>query len=619
MPVLVVPRSGGLREYFRIQEIELVVGRSETCEIFVNDGSVSRRHAKITPSKDGFFLEDLGSKNGTAVNGKLITRGPVKSGDVIHFGDVKSQLLEEIAGVGSDNRFFRQESFPPRPDILPGDLEHLGFLFDLMPAAPTLKDEKTVCKFAASCLAKQFRSDNTFVALYDNAKNRYYGGIFRTADKESMVPLLPPDLLNKTTLFKKTMLLTDVRREIGGDKGHGISSAVCAPMISGGELQGVVYIDRDSTKVSFEQRDAAVCTAMAAAFASLIFMTRMIGHLRRSNKELKQKMEGLEMVGRSPAMTEMREKLVSIAAKAEAPALILGEPGTGRSLAARMIHRFSRRSDKPFLTLNCNSFPPELLDSELFGHVRDAFPGAHRDRRGLLELADKGTLLIKNLDAMPGDMQEMLFRFLESGEFTPIGTESVLTAKVRIIAAVSGAPTDHIQSGSLRADLFFKLHALNVEIPPLRERSEDIPLLADHFLKLGRARISTPAREFSHAATDKLKNFLWPGNVMQLQKVVDAALYACDGEMILPEHILGVDEDGDEFDFDQDFTDLNGLKTLQTVNLGEGSLQAALDSVEKQSIQNALKRRQGDEVEAAADLSISLDDLKSKIRKYELD
>ncbi len=616
MPVLVIVRSVGLREYFVVEDQELLIGRSEDCEIFLNNGSVSRRHAKIVAQKGGFIVEDLGSKNGTTVNGDLITRGPVEIGDDIFFGDVKARLLRDVAEEAIGDQYLREQTFPLGADILSPDADHLRFLFDLMPAAPTLRDEKAVCKFAVGALLEHFLSDNVFVALYDNARNRYHGGFFRSADKKVMAPSLPAGLLQKATHFKKAMLLIDVRREMTENPGEGVSCALCVPMIAGGELQGLIYLDRDSAKPLFDQPDAALCSAMAATFATLIFMSRMVGHLRRTNKELKQKMEGLEMLGRSQALTEVREKLVSFGAKAEASVLILGETGTGRSLAARMIHRFSRRPDKPFLSFNCASLPAELVGSELFGHVRNAFPGADRDRRGLLELADQGALLLSSIDAMPLGVQDKLFRFLETGEFSPLGVDTPVAVKVRVIVAMAGAPADHIQSGHLREDLFFKLHTLLVEMPPLRERSEDIALLADHFLKLGRGRMSTPAREFSHAAIDKLKNYEWPGNVTQLQKVIDAALHACDGEMVLPEHILGIDEGDEEFEYDYDGADLDALQTLQTINIDQGSLQAALDSVEKRSIQKALERHNGDEAAAAAELDISVDDLKRKFEKF---
>ncbi len=618
MPVLVIPRSGGLKEYFTVGDRELYIGRSETCDIFINDGSVSRRHAKLAPHSGGLVVEDLGSKNGTLINGELITRNTVKTGDNILFGDVASRLTDEIAAEASDERSMREQSISLRADALGPDANYLGFLFDLAPATPTFKDEKSVCKFAISALMEQLECDNVFVALYDNAAGRYNGGFFRGADPKAMAPVLPPGILHKTTHYKKAFLLTDVRQEFEGGGGRGFFAALCVPMLTGGELQGIIYLDRDAPKAPLNERDAAIGSAMAATFSSLIFMSRRIGHLRTANKTLKRKMEGLEMVGQSRAMTEVREKLVSIAAKTESPALILGEAGTGRALAARMIHRFSRRSDKPFLILDCPTIAPELMDSELFGHVRGAFPGADRDRRGLLELVDGGTLLIKSLEILPMDLQQKLFWFMETGEFAPLGAGKNISAKVRVIASMAGAPSDDIQSGRLREDLFFKMHALHVEIPPLRDRAEDIALLARHFLQIGRGRVSTAIKDFSHAAMDKLKNYDWPGNVRQLQKVVDASLFACDGEMILPEHILGIDDGDDDFDY-EDFTDLDALQTLQTVQLGHGPLQAALDSVEKKSIQKALKRHKGNLEKTASELDISVSELKSKIEKFKID
>ncbi|MCB2185281.1 MAG: sigma 54-interacting transcriptional regulator [Deltaproteobacteria bacterium] len=250
-------------------------------------------------------------------------------------------------------------------------------------------------------------------------------------------------------------------------------------------------------------------------------LRREADDLRDENRQLRTslgdryRLEGI--VGRSRAMHQVF-RLILRAAASEAPAVVLGESGTGKELAARAIHRLSRRREKEFVPVNCGAIPETLLESEFFGHKKGAFTGAHIDKHGYLDLAHQGTLFLDEVGEIPLSMQVKLLRVLDTGEFTPLGSNRSQRADLRIIAATNRNLEEMVRDGRMRADFYYRLSVIPIKLPPLRERQEDIPLLVEHFLRqayaTGGAPVLSPAEQASLAAHD------WPGNVRELQNVL---------------------------------------------------------------------------------------------------
>ncbi len=250
----------------------------------------------------------------------------------------------------------------------------------------------------------------------------------------------------------------------------------------------------------------------------------------------------LELVGVSAAIAGIRQE-IERAAESEAKVLITGESGVGKEVAARLVHRQSRRSRAPLITINCAGVPDSLLASELFGHLRGSFTDAHRDARGWLEQADRGTIFLDEIGEMSSQMQSLLLRFLETGEIQPIGSERRSTVvDVRVITATNRPLQDRIAAGEFREDLFYRLNVVHIHIPPLRERREDLPPLVEHFLDqfseihgVERPKLSNPAAQQLHTA-------VWPGNVRQLRNVLERLVVRARGRTItaadLPRDIL---------------------------------------------------------------------------------
>jgi len=243
------------------------------------------------------------------------------------------------------------------------------------------------------------------------------------------------------------------------------------------------------------------------------------------------------LIGVSAATQTLRVELEQ-AARSDAKVLLTGESGVGKEVASRVIHQSSRRAHMPFIAINCVGIPESLLESELFGHVRGSFTGAVRDRAGLLERANRGTLLMDEVCEMGARMQGLLLRFLENGDVQPIGADrALMDLDVRIVAATNRNPLEMVRDKSFREDLYYRLNVIDIWIPPLRQRREDIPVLFDHFLRLFSARRGTPPPALSPDALAWITNYDWPGNVRQLRNTVERLVVRGDGETVTAEQL----------------------------------------------------------------------------------
>jgi two-component system response regulator HydG len=335
--------------------------------------------------------------------------------------------------------------------------------------------------------------------------------------------------------------------------------------------------------------------------------------LRRQNLELNRRLDekfGFEgVVGSSPQMLALIDRMKRIA-PTDATVLIQGETGTGKELVAQAIHQNSPRKPKPFVALNCAALSENILESELFGHVRGAFTDASSDRVGKFEYANGGTLFLDEVGDMPMATQIKLLRVLESGEITRVGSNTPVRVNVRILSATNRNLEEAIASGAFRSDLYHRLKVVTVAIPPLRDRSGDIPLLIEHFVKQFAKRHGKQIKGVSLAARVKLGSYPWPGNVRQLRNVVESMVVVdCD-------ETLDVDDLPLELDPDVPPTTMAGAGDMAS------GLQALvgkpLDEVERIFITETLKLTGGNREQAAALLGIGERTLYRKIKEYQL-
>ena len=301
------------------------------------------------------------------------------------------------------------------------------------------------------------------------------------------------------------------------------------------------------------------------------------------------------LIGNSPPMVELYKK-IALAARSDSPVLITGETGTGKELVARSLHEFSPRSRRPFVPVNCGALTETLLESELFGHERGAFTGAVAAGKGLFEQAQGGTLFLDEITETSPGFQVKLLRALQEGEVRPVGSRRVVRVDVRIVAAANQDPEELMNDARFRRDLYYRLGVVRLTVPPLRERKEDIPQLAAHFLRRISERLGRPVRMTAESLA-RLQAYAWPGNVRELENVIERAAVLKTDLSIVPEDL--------EF--------LVGRESDAASDLGE------LDLVERDKIVEVLKEAAGNKAEAARRLGIERKTLYRKARRLGID
>jgi DNA-binding NtrC family response regulator len=306
--------------------------------------------------------------------------------------------------------------------------------------------------------------------------------------------------------------------------------------------------------------------------------------------------------GVSPAMQGVFE-VVRRVAPTNISVLIEGPSGTGKELLARAIHNNSRRSDKPFRPVNCAGLNETLLESELFGHVKGAFTGANTDRKGLFEVADKGTLFLDEIGDMPMNMQAKLLRVIEDGVVVPVGSNKLVVVDVRIISATNHNLTRLVERGEFREDLYFRIRGVNVCLPSLRERPEDIPILAEHFLKEAVEETGLKVTGVTTAAMSLLSGYEWPGNIRQLKNVIRTMVVMCDGDRIDVRDIP---------------PEISQRRQLPGPGAPANLAGVSLNELEKKAIVDTLARTEGNREKAAKILGIGERTLYRKIKEYNL-
>lgn len=362
------------------------------------------------------------------------------------------------------------------------------------------------------------------------------------------------------------------------------------------------------TAVNAMKAGAADYIVKPVELEELLIQIEMISErrtLRRENHMLREQLRAKgvttdQIIYKSAAMEEV-VNLAGRVAGSKATILLEGKSGTGKELLARLIHHLSPRSARPMVTVNCMALSESLLESELFGHEKGAFTGASQQRIGRFEEADQGTLFLDEIGEIPPSIQVKLLRFLQEREFQRVGGNRTLRSDVRIIAATNHNLMEDVKTGSFREDLFYRLNVVTIQLPPLRERIEDVPLLMAHFLKRFAERNGKPVTGFSAEAHDLLMKYSYPGNVRELENIIERAVVICRENLItskdLPFHDI-VEESG------------NKQKS------GVQALNAAIENLEREMIRDAMAKTAGHQTRAAQMLGVSERMLRYKLKKY---
>jgi DNA-binding NtrC family response regulator len=325
-----------------------------------------------------------------------------------------------------------------------------------------------------------------------------------------------------------------------------------------------------------------------------------IRNLREENRalreELGRKYQWDNIVGRSPAMQQIFASIMRVA-PTRATVLLAGESGVGKDLIARAIHFHSPRKDRPFVKINCTALPENLMESELFGYEKGAFTGATTSKPGKFEQADTGTVMLDEIGDVPANIQVKLLRVLQEREFERLGSNKTLHIDVRVIAATNRDLRVALEEGTFREDLYYRLNVVPLEIPPLRERKEDIPYLAEHFVEKLAPEMGNQVTGITHAAMDKLMQYSWPGNVRELENVIERSLVMASGDKL----------DANDIRLDMN---LRPRQSNGDLTLPEGM---SLDTYEQELIRDALKRANGNKSQAARLLGLTRNALRYRL------
>ncbi|MGD9247747.1 MAG: sigma 54-interacting transcriptional regulator [Desulfobacteraceae bacterium] len=405
----------------------------------------------------------------------------------------------------------------------------------------------------------------------------------------------------------EALLIADVAndprwyKEISQSIGFETQSIACVPLKIGSDTIGVVQIIDKKDGSQLQESDMNLLNEFTALAALAIGHAQNIQQVKRENKDLKDELQiRHQMTGKSAALKKVISDGLKVA-NSKASALILGESGTGKELLARLIHRAGPRKDKPLVILNCAAMPETLLEDELFGHEKGAFTGAVGRKVGKFEVAHEGTIFLDEVGEMTPGMQAKLLRVLQEGNFYRVGGNIPISVDVRVLSATNKKLEEEVAENRFREDLYYRLNVVQINMPNLRERIEDIPLLAEHFLNLFKEETVNPNLTISKAAMQKMIQYTWPGNIRELRNAIERAVVMGNGVEILPE----------------DLPINTSRRSYPGLQIGL-TLEDALNQFKKEFIVLNLKHSGGNRSKAAKVMEIQRTYLSRLISKYDL-
>ena len=537
-----------------MNEGPVLIGRQAGATLKISNASVSRRHALIEKEGDKFIIADLGSRNGTFVNDVPVKRRELQHGDRVKIGESQFFFLFEDSDEPARTSEIRFDD----SQIVSGSTVRMTYsdalylmardLSALMKVSTTINAIRSARELQESLLRLVFevvpagRGAILLVGEHERGEDEFASifGLDRVRGPDQKVKI-SRTIVRRVLKDGAALLISDAEKSESLNTDSLIAarsqSLLCVPLIMLERTIGVIYLDTDEPDVRFDKDHLQLVTAMAAIAAVAIQNARHIEKLESENQRLLAD-ANIEhnMVGESSLMREVYQ-LISKVAPTESTVLICGESGTGKELAARAIHRNSSRNGKPFVAVNCAALAESLLESELFGHEKGAFTGALIQRKGRLEIADGGTIFLDEIGELSPALQTKLLRVLQEREFERVGSTRTIKIDIRVLAATNRDLEAAISQGSFRQDLYFRLNVVKLDMPALRERPEDIPMLANYFAAKYADKCNRKVVGISAEAQKLLVNYEWPGNVRELENAIERAIVLGTTDYLLPEDL----------------------------------------------------------------------------------
>jgi Nif-specific regulatory protein len=428
------------------------------------------------------------------------------------------------------------------------------------------------------------RAERGLFVQYDDIRKRFSIIAARNVQKENIVDLseFSSGILQKVIDSCQPCLYHDVQGDPSVSQFHSvqlqnIKSVLGVPILKNKRVWGVVLVDSRMNRKEFNEENLVFLDFFSNIVSLALDKISKLENLEKENLLLRNRIEAEksipELVGESQVMKKLAI-LINKVAKTDATVLLLGESGTGKELIAKAVHNFSERKDKPYLAQFCGSIPDTLLESELFGFKRGAFTGANTDKKGLFEVASGGTFFLDEIADISMALQAKMLRVLQSKEIMRLGDTKVIQIDARVIAATNKDLKQLVKEDKFREDLFYRLNVFPIQIPPLRERIGDVPLLAYHFIK----KFSDKDIHVDTKTMRMLEEYSWPGNVRQLENVIHRAIILCDEEKLLPEHMV-LEEDSDDTNFKGTLREFEKILLLKRLKMFDNNRTATAKSL----------------------------------------
>lgn len=612
------------------------VGRAEGNDLVLADFHVSGEHASIVIASDDYVLRDHHSTNGTR-----IVRGDaaevdlaneqgreavLRTGDVILLGDDERPVRIAVtidedpddARIVSIRRVAELEQV--EADI-GADHEILSKLYEAQKAiGATIELDPLVDVAAEQVFRFLSRATHVTVALREEEEGRRspryvpIGTRVRGGAGHEAVPITR-SVFKKVVAERAAVLAADAREEVGETvsiMAAKIQSTIGVPLWQGEDIVGVLQVDNRDKSGMFRERDLDVLALLAQSASQAFVHARLYQRLRiaeesqrTENDYLKRREETRRqgaIIGEATSMKKLFDQLRKVV-NTRVTVLIEGETGTGKELIASAVHYWSDRRERLFVAQNCAAMPENLLESELFGHKKGSFTGATEDKKGLFELADNGTLFLDEVGEMPLSLQAKLLRVLQEGEIRPVGHSKTIKVDTRIVAATNRDLETEVSEGRFREDLFYRLKVFPLRVPPLRERQDDIGLLAAHFLRKYSQEFGRAVEGFSQQASEMMRAYKWPGNVRELENEVQRLVIQVDDEgFVQPEHLSPKIRQAESL--------------VGKVTPTKGTLKEMMEQVEKWILREALTEHGNNKSQTARTLGITREGLHKKLKGY---
>jgi len=575
------------------------IGRALGNDVAVPTPGISETHAQVLFDGRDFNLEEIDRAGEILINGKKKRRARLVHGDRLTLGDAELQfsVFDEPRSDSVDTVTFKERSGAPEtPD---SSLAGVRKLFEFSEKLMTQKGLDELLETMLDAVLEVTGGEKGLILLLDDA---FDGGdkgdakrpLVRASRHIRREAIGSPNLVSDSIVRKvldtgRPIIVSDALSDAQFGSSESVlalrvSSVMCAPLVAQGHVIGAMYVGNDRVKGLFERSQLDVLSIFAGQ-ASLILQNAMLLSALRADKdrlsaELKDKRFG-EIIGVCPSMMEVFRKLQKVATT-DISVLITGETGTGKELIAREVHRRSNRLNHPFVVINCGAIPENLIESELFGHVKGAFTGAVASRPGKFQVADKGTLFLDEIGELPLNLQVKLLRALQERVVFRVGDSRPEKVDIRIVAATNRVLEEEIRAGRFREDLYYRLNVVNIYLPALRERGDDVLIIAKALLSKYADELSSKIAGFTPQALAAIKKHPWPGNVRQLENRIKKALVLCEKTLLGPE-------------------DLDLLENAENPIL---PLEKAKEEFQRKYVLEVLERNNGNRTQTARDLGV---------------